>query len=416
MTGDYMPWIMSDLYKDLRSPLPAELWLHVFRFATSTPTSLSSHYEPFQSCHNSATISDAALGDKRSISLVCKQWRILARSMLYEDIRIGRGIPALHAALDAPDPDGYSAPRYHVRRAVLPYASTATPTTHAPPALALLALLPHLEVLVRPPIRPLHARSGVFDFSPDAPALPALRRLEWAFDWTGNAARTGGINALDDVVRAAPVLHELVLAGPMPYTALRQHRLSLRALRTLVLAEGAATCPLVARQISYWALPALETLVLRGPARAEALEPLAEAFAKQVRVLELGPGVAPLEACKIVGAFPALEELNVLVGGADGVLCACAHDTLQRVGVGVNAEKWDGETWSIVVKHVEKFVEGCPALRDVVLYARDVRVAEDDPQFQALRKTLSSLQAHPSKEAPIQSAPLGTHMYTLSRC
>ncbi|KAH9081470.1 hypothetical protein EDB83DRAFT_2512335 [Lactarius deliciosus] len=379
--------------------LPAELWLHVFRFATSTPTSLSSHYEPFQSCHNSTAISDAALGDKRSISLVCKQWRILARSMLYEDIRIGRGIPALHAALDTPDSDGYSAPRYHVRRAVLPYASTATPTKHAPPALALLALLPHLEVLVRPPIRPLHARSGAFDFPPDAPALPALRRLEWAFDWTGNAARTGGINALDDVLRAAP------------------HRLSLRALRTLVLADGAAACPLVARQISYWALPALATLVLRGPARAEALEPLAEVFARQVRVLELGPGVSPLEACKIVGAFPALEELNVLVGGADGVLRACVHETLQRVGVGVDAKEWDGETWSVVVEHVQKFMEGCPALHDVVLYARDVRVAEDNPRFQALRKTLCSLEAHPSKEAPIQSAPLGTHMYiTLSRC
>ncbi|KAH9178523.1 hypothetical protein EDB89DRAFT_953085 [Lactarius sanguifluus] len=413
MTGNYMPWIMSDLYKDLRS-LPAELWLHVFRFATSTPTSLSSHYEPFQSCHNSTAISDAALGDKRSISLVCKQWRILVRSMLYEDIRIGRGIPALHAALDTPDPDGYSAPRYHVRRAVLPYASTATPTKHAPPALALLALLPQLEVLVRP----LHACSGAFDFPPpDAPALPALRRLEWAFDWTGNAARTGGINALDDVLRGAPVLHELVLVGPMPLTALRQHRLSLRALHTLVLADGAAACPLVARQISYWALPALETLVLRGPARVEALEPLAEVFARQVRVLELGPGVSPLEACKIVGAFPALEELNVLVGGAGGALRACAHPTLQRVGVGVGAGEWDSETWSVVVEHVQKFVEGCPALHDVVLYALDVRVPEDDPQFQALCKTLSnecSPQAHLSKDAPIQSAPLGTHMYSIS--
>ncbi|KAH9065570.1 hypothetical protein EDB87DRAFT_1679284 [Lactarius vividus] len=383
---------MSDLYKDLRS-LPAELWLHVFRFATSTPTSLSSHYEPFQSCHDSAVISDAALADKRSISLVCKQWRNLARSMLYEDIRVGHGIPALHAALDTPDSDGHRPPRYHVRRAVLPYASTATPTKHAPPALALLALLPHLEVLVRPPTRALYARSGAFDFPSDGPALPALRRLEWAFDRTGDAARTGGINALDDVVRAAPVLRELVLAGPMPHTALRQHQ-----------------------PISYWALPALEALVLRGPACAQALEPLVEVFARQVRLLELGPGVSPLEAGKIVAAFPALEELNVLVGGAGWSV---------RVGVGVDAEEWDGETWSVVVEQVEKFVEGCPALRDVVLYARDVRVAEDTPQFQALRKTLShesSLKAKgipPSREAPIQSAPLhlvGSHMYILSRC
>ena len=368
--------------------LPAELWLHVFRFATSIPTSLSSHYEPFQSHHSIAAISNAALSDKRSISLVCKQWRNLARSMLYEDIRIGHGISALQAALSKTDSDGYRAPRYHVRRAVLAYAHTATPTRHAPPALALLALLPQLEILVRPPMHRIGGAVPIFDFPTDAPALPALRRLEWAFDSTGGAARAGGINALDDVLRAAPALHELALTGPMPLTALRQHRLRLRALRTLSLAGGAAACPLVARQITYWALPALETLVLRGPARAEALAPLAQAFAAQVRVLELGHAVSPLEGSTIVDAFPALEELNVQVGGADGVpRAACAHDALLRVGIGVDAEEWDVRTWSVVVEHVEKFVEGCPALHDVVLYARDVRVTEENPRFHALRKT-----------------------------
>jgi len=272
----------------------------------------------------------------------------------------------------------------------------------------------------------MHARGPtvpVFDFPTDAPALPALRRLEWAFDSTGDAARAGGINALDDVLRAAPALHELALSGFMPLTALRQQRLRLRALRTLRLAAGAAAYPLVARQIAYWALPALETLVLCGPARAEALEPLTEAFAAQVRVLELGPGVPPLEARRIVGAFPKLEEFNMHVGGADKVLRAWGHDALQRVGIGVGAEEWDAETWSVIGEHVEKFGEGCPALRDVVLYARDVRVAAESPQFHALRKTLishgrelhlRSLQAQcvpPSRKA--QSAPLFVSKNTL---
>ena len=383
--------------------LPAELWLHVLRFATSTQKSLSSHYEPFQSHHDSAAISNAALTDKLSMSLVCKQWHNLVRSMLYEDIRIGHGISALHAALDMPDSDGYRAPRYHVRRAVLPYASTATPTRHAPPVFALLALLPQLEVLVRPPT---HSRTApVFEFPTDTPALPALRRLEWAFDPTGGAARAGGINALDDVLRAAPALHELALSGTMPLTALRQQPLRLRALRTLRLAGGAAACPLVARQITYWALPALETLVLHGAARAEALEPLAA----QVRVLELGHAVVPLEGSWIVDAFPVLEELNVLVGGGgDGVLGACAHDALLRVGIGVDAKEWDIQIWSVVVEHVNKFVVGCSALRDVVLYARDVRVAAESPQFHALRKTLlpqgRQLHLRSLQAAPIRSA------------
>ncbi|KAH9983368.1 hypothetical protein BJV77DRAFT_1072934 [Russula vinacea] len=103
---------------------------------------------------------------------------------------------------------------------------TATPTYfyHAPPALALLALLPHLEVLVRPPISnlplplllkppPPRHRSPIpiaphtapfsgpssltlfarFEFPIAAPALPALCHLEWAFDQMGAAARAGGI-------------------------------------------------------------------------------------------------------------------------------------------------------------------------------------------------------------------------------
>ncbi|KAI9455918.1 hypothetical protein BJY52DRAFT_614948 [Lactarius psammicola] len=368
--------------------LPAELWLHVFRFATSTPTSLSSHYEPFQSCHDSAAISNAALSDKRSISLVCKQWRNLARSMLYEDIRIGHGISALHAALDTPDSDGRRAPRYHVRRAVLPYASTATPTKHAPPALALLALLPQLEVLVRP----LYARSGgAFDFPTDAPAFPALRRLEWAFDPTGDAARAGGINALDDVLRAAPALHELTLVGPMPFTALRQQRLRLRALRTLRLTDGAAACPIVARQTAYWALPALETLVLRGvPCAWRHSSRSPRRSPRRCACLSLGPGVQALERLRLVGTFPALEELYVHVSGTDTVVLDCEHNTLQRVGIGVDDEEWNVETWYIVLGHVWTPVERCPALRDVVLYARNVHVVAKSPHFNTFREVLLS--------------------------
>jgi hypothetical protein len=437
--------------------LPAELWLLIFRLATSSYTSTSApQYEPFQPCPDTAAaLSKAALRNKCALVMVCKQWHALVLDMLYEDIRIGPGLSTLHAALCEPssssvavtDDDGDDnaprAQRHRVRRAVLPYAHTTTPTRETPPALTLLTLLPHLEVLVRPPpyyhdYFPHHRHDRPyrppplpplprFEFSITTPALPALRRLEWAFEGMGAAARSGGINALDDVLRAAPSLHELVLVGPMPLAALQQHhnpRLGLRALRTLRLHRGAAACPFVVRQTMYWAFPALENVVITGAEHADVLEPLWEALGGSVRVLEVQLGgvggagarmgvadalLSVMDMSRNVSACPKLEELNVRLGledfdnpvwdaleGGGGVgvsmprTWACAHDTLQRLGVCVDAGSWTAETWTAVVEYVAQFENGCPALRCVALYVPDVVVAAQNLQFRALREKMTS--------------------------
>jgi len=444
--------------------LPAELWLLIFRFATSAHmfTPAPHDYDPFGPCPDTvAALSNAALRDKCALMLVCKQWRALALDTLYQDIRIGPGLSVLRAALcEAPSTvkgdDGAIldyAPRHRVWRAVLPYAHTATPTCDRPPALALLEQLPNLEVLVRPPhnhhhqyqqhqyhydffdlfdhdgyhFRPIHGCIDPFlmpalrfEFSTTTPAFPTLRRLEWAFDATGDAARAGGINALDDVLRAAPSLCELVLVRPMPLSALRQSpRQQLRTLHTLRLHGGAATCPFVARQTTYWALPALENVVVTGAGDAEALEALWEAHGSQVRVLEAQLGgtgaggvrgrgalLSMADVGTIVTACPKLEELNVRLSAEDfenstrdssegdgaGVprTWACAHGTLQRVGVCIDAGEWTAKTWAAVVEHVTQFEKGCPALRCVTLHVPDVGAAEEGLQFQALRETLMS--------------------------
>ena len=417
--------------------LPPELWLIIFRFATSSPITYpgpssesTSHYEPFQSRHHETTIalSDAALRDKCAITLVCRQWHALAGDMRYEDIRIGRGMAALHAALsesattdtdtssDSPPPS-----RHRVRRAVLPYAYTATPTCHAPPALALLALLPHLEVLVRPPLPPLsspppslHRRTLIpittttttfslpssprFEFPTAAPALPALRRLEWAFDETGAAARAGGINSLTDMLKVAPNLSELVLTGRMPFLTLRQDRQPLRALHTLRLRAGASMCPLLALQISYWVMPVLENVVVEGEGRAGLFDLLWGTYGGQMRVVELVLGGTQCtqidDLAMILHDCPALEELNVRIGVAhlDGFGNRfCAHDALQCLGICVDsgAQKWSVKTWMPLAKFVGTW-KWCPALRKVVLYVRDVQVAEQDPQFPPFREELAS--------------------------
>lgn len=447
--------------------LPPELWLIIFRFATSSPITYPSpyysYYEAFQSPrHEKMTIalSDAVVRDRCAITLVCRQWRALAGDMRYEDIRIGRGIAALHAALSEPaagtdtdtdtivnditNTDTTSPPRpsrHRVRRAVLPYAYTATPTYHTPPALALLALLPHLEVLVRPPLSPLstsplppassrHRRTLIpittitthslapsprFEFPTAAPALPALRRLEWSFDKTGAAARAGGINSLTDMLKAAPSLSELVLTGIMPHAALRQDRIPLLALRTLRFRAGACGCPFLNLQTSYWLMPALENIVVEGGGRAKAFEELWGTFGGQVRVVQLelggeGEGMRMDDMDEIVNACPGLEELNFRIGcghllngwsptvdansvNAVSISGAYVHDALQRLGICIDvdsdAPEWSVKTWMALAAFVEEW-KLCPALRQVVLYVRDVQVAERNPQFHLLREELAS--------------------------
>ncbi|KAF8492012.1 hypothetical protein F5888DRAFT_1619322 [Russula emetica] len=457
--------------------LPPELWLIIFRFATSSPITYpppppppaaegsttssyghSYYYEPFQSPRHETTIialSDAAVRDRCAITLVCRQWRALAGDMRYEDIRIGRGIAALHAALselaaDTETDTTSSPPRpscHRVRRVVLPYAHTATPTYHPPPALALLALLPHLEVLVRPPISPLssplsspprpprpsssHRRTLIpittthsphflptsprFEFPTAAPALPALRRLEWAFDKTGAAARAGGINSLTDMLKAAPSISELVLTGLMPHSALRQDRVPLRSLRTLRFRAGACGCPFINLQTSYWVMPALENIVVEGGGRAKAFEELWGTFGGQVRLVELELGGEAMwmdDVGEIVNACPELEELNFRIGCVhlnkgwsprptddndnfvNAVSAAYVHDALQRLGICIDvdsdpAPEGSVKTWMALAEFVGEW-KLCPALRQVVLYVRDVQVAEQNPQFHLFHEELAS--------------------------
>ena len=447
--------------------LPPELWLIIFRLATSSPITYptspsdaeatTSYYEPFQPCHHETTIalSDAAVRDRCAITLVCRQWHALAGYMRYEDIRIGHGIAVLQAALSEPapgtntntdtdttssSPSSSSPPsRYRVRRAVLPYTHTATPTYHAPPALALLALLPHLEVLVRPPLSPplssppgpppppSHRRTLIpiattrttthslpitpprFEFPTAAPALPALRRLEWAFEETGAAVRAGGINSLTDMLKAvAPTLSELVLTGPMPFATLRHDHVTLPALRTLRFRAGACGCVYLNIQTSYWTMPALENVVVEGGGLA--FDPLWEKVGGLVRVVELelgegAKGMSMVDVRLIVNACPELEELNLRIG-CDDLNCWSpmdyVHDTLQRLGicVGVDVDvnvdysnsqdqEWSVKTWIALAEFVGDWMS-CPALRQVVLYVRDVQVVERNPQFHLFHGELAS--------------------------
>ena len=103
------------------------------------------------------------------------------------------------------------------------------------------------------------------------------------------------------------------------------------------------------------------------------------------------------DVSKIVAVCPALEKLNLQVGAEkyvnwtladiDDVIWSCTHNTLQRLGICIKDLECSVDTW---MKIVGKFVEGCPALSEVLLYVSDVEVASQNTRFHALRETLLS--------------------------
>ena len=408
--------------------LPPEIWLLIIRFATSAPIispfEFAYHYEPFRSRNHEITTAlfDATLHDKCAIMSVCKQWHALVGDIRYEDIRIGRHIRTLYPVLKGPAPvvgepgagTTCITARHYVRRAVLPYAHAEKPTYHAPSALALLALLPHLEVLVRPPLimpapsrrqRRLPIPIPIVSALTATPDLSSLRRLEWGFEDESGKSGTRGVNFLYDILTAASSLHELVLTGPMPVSPHRI-RLHLPALRTLRLHDGAGECWSITEQMSYWELQVLENVVVEGRGSTMPLRALWNTFGEQLRMLELelrGGGwgdVSIGDVRKIVAVCPALEELNLEVGveeyvnwtpkHVDDIIWSCTHNTLQRIGICVYDLECSVRTWTNIVDYTGKFVEGCPALGKVLLYVFDVEVASGNPRFHAFREALLS--------------------------
>lgn len=74
--------------------LPPEIWLSILRWATICEegySSFSTSYAPFQTINHGAS---PALSVKRTLALVCRDWRLLTMKFLYEDFQILKGSSA----------------------------------------------------------------------------------------------------------------------------------------------------------------------------------------------------------------------------------------------------------------------------------------------------------------------------------
>ncbi|KAG1757832.1 hypothetical protein EDB19DRAFT_1659307 [Suillus lakei] len=213
--------------------LPPELWLSIIRWATYPLPGLDMPtFQPFLGSfdHDGSTKVEAdTKAVKCAVVQVCKLWRDLALSILYEDVKVGLGAQSLAEVLG----QTYGGEQLGscVRRLELPYPATGTATnTSSDLALQILQFCPGLETLVRPFMA--GAPDSVrYEFPTRSHPFLNLKRLEW---WHYNdAARSGGINSLLDVLRHSPNLQYLSVGGEMWTSTQIGNVLELPALKTL---------------------------------------------------------------------------------------------------------------------------------------------------------------------------------------
>jgi len=360
--------------------LPPELWIVIFRWATHPPNGYPApYYEPFRA---PSEMFDEQLKTKRALVQVCRLWRAFATKFLYEDVRIrydaGKLMTVLadHHRLEAFQTHSLGS---FVHRLELPYSQTATEKpgdTHD--VVQILGNCPSLKTLVRPFFEAL-PYSVRYEFPAEIVSLSSLTRLEW---WHyNNAARSGGINSLMDVLRNAPSLQFLALGGEFWMNSMRQDSpVRLPALTTLRLRRVNA---LFVWQIRQWDLPSLVHVIADFPADPGGLEELWLQFSRQLCTVELGQNIA----------FHMTDQISALLRGGAGVKVLnyfinftaspseyrlVEQSALQCVGIHALPCGILNDNWMHLNSHFE-FLSSrfLPALKRIILYGNWQQIIKD---------------------------------------
>lgn len=366
----------------VRPELPIELWLQIFRCATRTPCTDDTgqtRFDSFQVSRWPNSQLDLTLPTKRTLVQVCKGWRNISNEFLYEDVKISdRGAQALKDALA----NGFG--RW-VRRIELPYLSTTTVMYEhcLPIALEIITLCPGLQILARP--FHIDVRLLRFDFDAKAVQLNTLRRLDW---WHNNeASRSGGINALPDVLDQAPHLQYLSLAGELWVGSYKWETVQLLELKCLRLRRLNG---LFLQRLTRWQLPRLSHVILDASSDPHIHDIFWDAFGHQLEVVEFGSHLRFLaqdHVASLLKRAPALECLNYFIFFTHypALFEAQTHAGLISVGVHSQAIMFqDFDEWAHLEQHFDIFAgPALPALQRVVLFG-DWQRFTLDPRFQRL--------------------------------
>ncbi|KAI0691034.1 hypothetical protein BC835DRAFT_1362028 [Cytidiella melzeri] len=360
--------------------LPRELWLDIFRWATVSPQSLAlntTSYYPFQSDYAPLKFGwqdEEVFSTKRVLVRVCREWRCLAMSLLFEDIVLHKGGDALKHTLETAErgEGDTAAGLWRVRRICLPYSSCTPWQNELVGASEFMKACPQLEVLVRPCRH--HAEDMRFDISADdCPSLASLKRLDW---WHYNdAARSGGFNSLAHVLHVAPNLQYLTLTGDLWLNLLQREPITLPKLSTLRLRRMNV---LFLQEVCRWSLPSLRHILLDTyPSVPGQVGGLWAKFGQQIKIVELGRSLKfyVLDLIThILSHCPELEELNYYVQ-----FTATPHPSVEshhhvstvRMHAYPNSIVAGGSStfWEHVEEHILAFQKpSFPALKRIVLH------------------------------------------------
>ncbi|KAL0580835.1 hypothetical protein V5O48_001211 [Marasmius crinis-equi] len=356
------------------SCLPPELWLQVFHWATNySQNTFSTTYEPFS---NSPFVEEhQVLRVKHSLALVCRTWHALSKEFLYRDVRIGPAQTSLKEALCTPEESAK-----FVRRVVLPFQSTTTPTYSSSPltSVEILKLCPQVEVLVRPRLlapstlqTPRDAPR--FEFDVDSLSLPSLKRLEWNF--LPEAERTGGINSLTDVLLHSPNIEYLHIGGFNPRSQIPPGHSQIHLPKLNTISMSSLTAHVIHQLCYRWTLPALSHLIV-GSVNLPTISTLWERYASQLESVELGRHLAFLQRDFVgpcVRSCPNLKELNYHVFFTLPPDFAGESGSIETIGLHAGRNEMlppeSDAAWALLLSHLDSLLGGAlPLLRDIRLH------------------------------------------------
>lgn len=405
--------------------LPHELWLHIFRLATSNAQYYDAEldYAAFRAIPMS-DITDtiqASLDTKRALVLVCKAWRAIALEIMYETVRIRHGTGRLRTELDRARDDAVLATSQ----------STGTPsedTTHTPwtygnwvrrieiyPIILdfdplnpvdipeILKRCPRVDTIVRthvplyrPRPNPPLSRVRLTEVN-SFPALPSVKHIDWAFadygprSWDDLPGRFG---FLHDLLRASPNLQYLSLSNPGLYMPRWSHYndhhepITLSSLTTSRWESAKSAEVLTGAFGKQLLVPNLTTLIFHPFASALVIDIL-QPLEAQLRVVEFlysrdeTYAYSDVLLNQVLMLCPHLRELCIHVSQAspfcDAPLLSGPHRSLETVRFClVDPDPVDAQR---LVEHVESHFQMLmvnshvfPALRRVVLKGKSSEI------------------------------------------
>ena len=355
--------------------LPPEIWLHILHIAVQPEEHpRADEHEPFQQ------VPQQQLGPHVKLTArlvrVCRAWHSLLLPELYKDVELGGG-----AIITRPQ---------HVRRVVLPYAFTAQ-DIHHDPALAVEHLRQCSEVEILS--RPLEASLQDLCAGPPAIPLPSLQRLEW---WQGaHIDRSGGINALVDVLVQCPNLRYLFVVG-RPGAIPLDHAtdVCLPVLETLRLRY--LNGYFLFQMLRGWSLPVLKTVILDLPPVNANLALFWHKFGANLTRVELGKDIRFLMNDRLSDCLrgcPVLEEIcYYFLFTAPPKTVPTTPRSLRRVRIHAaeNHAVWKSERWVMLNGHFKAFNHsGMENLTTFILHG-DWDSYLSDPRWRTIKERIAA--------------------------